>query len=175
MVGEVSRCLLPPFLRSCPSSCPFLSLVGAFCCPLLPAASLMLKCKKCPKMLRSIPQLCFKGRRHLRLWGLKFPVAPGRVTWHLFPSCPFSGQRWGVEEPADGRRVGVPCMKCGCSCSAPGPSPLQLDSSLPMSQTLLLPHTRSFIPCTSISELWLLWLALACQCVIALRPIELTL
>lgn len=58
MVGEASRCLLPRsfFLRSCPSSCPFLSPVGAFYCLLLPTASLMLKCKKCPKMLRSIPQ-----------------------------------------------------------------------------------------------------------------------
>lgn len=54
-MGEASRYLLPPFLRCCPSSCPFLSPVGAFYC-LLPAASLMLKCKKCPKMLRSVPQ-----------------------------------------------------------------------------------------------------------------------
>lgn len=54
-MGEASRYLLPPFLRCCPSSCPFLSPVGAFYC-LLPAASLMLKCKKCPKMLHSVPQ-----------------------------------------------------------------------------------------------------------------------
>lgn len=60
MVGEASRCLLPPSLppslpEILPLSCPFLSPVGAFHGPLLPAASLM-KCKKCPEMLRSIPQ-----------------------------------------------------------------------------------------------------------------------
>lgn len=49
-------------------------------------------------------------------------------------------------------------MKCGCSCNAPSPSPFQLDSSLPTSQTLLLPHQVLYSPVLHLLELWLLWL-----------------
>lgn len=52
----------------------------------------------------------------------------------------------------------MPCMKCGCSCNAPSPSPFQLDSSLPTSQTLLLPHQVLYSPVLHLLELWLLWL-----------------
>lgn len=126
-MGEASCCLLPPFPRTCPSPCPFCRQVE-LSTSLLPAASL--KCKNCPSAM-------FKGRSlgHWDLHCWSFGCS-GRMSWHLFPSCPFSGQRWGVEEPTDGRRVDVPCMTCGCSCSAPGPFPLRLDCSLPTPQVL---------------------------------------
>lgn len=166
-MGEASRCLLPPFPRTCPSPCPF--------CPqlepstsLLPAASLM-KCKKCPETgdAAFCPSAMFKGRSPEH-WDLhcRSSCCSSRMSWHLFPSCPFSGQRWGVEEPTGGRRVDVPCMTCGCSCNAPGPFPLELDCSLPTPQ-ILLPHW--------VLHLLELWLTLACECVIALRPVELPL
>lgn len=70
----------------------------------------------------------------------------------------------------------MPCMKCGCSCNVPSPSPLQLDSGLPASQTLLLPHQVLFpFPPSPSPGAVAAVAGSGRQCVIALRPIELTL
>lgn len=83
-MGEVSRAC-PSLPKILPLVCPFLSPVGTFCCPLLPAASLMLKCKKCPKMLRSVPQLRFRGR-HPRPWDSRMsPCCPRQTVLALVP------------------------------------------------------------------------------------------
>lgn len=90
--------LEPPLLLDPLSPCEPLN-------PLLPKASLMLKCEECPKTLRFCSEAihgqvpCGKENRNLVVI---FHVLPSRMSPGTCPlAVPFSGQRWGVPGPGD--------------------------------------------------------------------------
>lgn len=136
-----AACSLPSWNHP---SCPTPSPVRALHCPPLPTASLMLKYKKCPKTLRFCFQAVIK-----QAGPCGKAVAPGRMSLHLFPFCPLLRSEMRCWGPGAwlwawslqmGRRVDVPCMKCGLLLQCPRSlSSSSVDCSLPISQTLQLP------------------------------------